>query len=268
MKKIWLICSVLALSACNQKPDPSPQSTDLAQDVENTDVANADDASGFTMPELLASVQEKLQRGDSAACTEAIITQRVVDSIRPKYRDQQGQRLLLSVGRLAPEDVVTSEQWSETAGGYGSLEQIIMNGYNNQTKQMICQTMFRIDANTRLPVQYAIQPSADHTDVMFNINSPAVGAVPQEQMALQILKKARQSFATSKQATNDSLAAHTSLIKEYFSQDELCYNGNDKACAKRDDAMNRLNDAGICYGQNDQPNSDYKMHECGPNSIR
>lgn len=268
MKKFWFVCSVLALSACNSKSEPSPQASEASQDVESAEGASANEASGFTLPELLASLQARLQSGDSAACTEALVSQRVVDTIRPKYPDERGQRHLLAVGRIAPEDVVTPEQWSETVGGYGSLNQTIMTGFNNQTKQMVCQTMFRIDENSHFPVQYAIQPSADHTDVMVNVNSPALGAVTQQQISIEILKRARRDFATTKHAGNDRLSANADLIKEYFSQDELCFNGNDEACQKRDDAMNRLNDAGICYGENDQPNSDYKMHECRANSIR
>jgi hypothetical protein len=90
-----------------------------------------------------------------------------------------------------------------------------------------------------------------------------------ETVARQVPTQIEASDSTAKPLNTRELA----LIDADQSADETCRGGEpsretDAACERRDETMNRLNAAGICWGKNGEAYVEHTYHRCGADSIR
>ncbi|HOB12822.1 MAG TPA: hypothetical protein PK680_04620 [Novosphingobium sp.] len=83
-----------------------------------------------------------------------------------------------------------------------------------------------------------------------------------------------RKVSTPKPYSKTFTAPEQRLIDAWFHAEELCRGSSEESvikvwCPRRDAAMSKMNNAGICYGrESDQSAAEYDVHHCGPDSYR
>jgi len=275
MKKsfvLWIMLGASALSGCGSKES---ETRNLAQANASGDNAQADDHGSAERAQLLREVSEVqglLGRGDSAACVHPLTQAMVRKQLIP---EKPTEAQLRSHNQQTGENIqFTPDAWDELAKGFGSFDNIAMTGMNDQTKQMTCGGLFSANG-MQLPIIYAIQPSADHNDVLIRVGGAAMEQIARMNYFAGLMQafKSMQAVSVSQQTGNEQFSVEEqNFIAQYGPLSDICQGETgekaDAACAKRHDLMKRMRDEfHICFGRNGQVSADYDFHRCDSSSL-
>lgn len=164
MKKLLATLLITALCSCTQKSASQAGSSESQAESSAPVPAAADTAKSF---------QALVESGDSSACANDVATQMILDKVRPNYPNQ-GTLNFMSNARHVDISKLTEENFKQARDNFGSVGEIVMSDFNAQTKKMSCSASFSDPSQKKYPVTYTLQPTADHSDVLINMESEAL----------------------------------------------------------------------------------------------
>lgn len=254
---------LLSLAACgsNDNEGVPPQVATAASEAQSIEGSGEVEVSEAPLHALIES-------GDAGACANEYAVGTVLDKIRPDIPYDAVQRMIMKSNGKVDAELITNDVWANERSRLGSLDTIVLTGFDPQLKLISCSANFDLGGRKIIPVNYSMQPTADKTQIVYQVDGPS--EADRGQLGFELATKI---FRSSQPAVFQPSAQEAELIATWYAENDKCSGGKpdeiEAACERRSQAMDQLLKLGVCYGkQTDAFAMNYDMHRCGPDSLQ